>query len=47
MLISAFPDTFDPNKQQTDAMANDIKWSIDPSHSEIAFKVRHLMVAHI
>lgn len=28
-------------------MTNDTKWSIDPSHSEIAFKVRHLMVAHI
>lgn len=23
------------------------KWSIDQSHSEIAFKVRHLMIAHI
>jgi polyisoprenoid-binding protein YceI len=23
------------------------KWSIDPSHSEIAFRVRHLMIAHV
>lgn len=23
------------------------KWSIDPAHSEIAFKVRHLMIAHV
>ncbi len=28
-------------------MTNDIKWSIDQSHSEIAFKVRHLMIAHV
>jgi polyisoprenoid-binding protein YceI len=26
---------------------NDTKWSIDQSHSEIAFKVRHLMIAHV
>lgn len=25
----------------------DIKWAIDPAHSEIAFKVRHLMIAHV
>jgi polyisoprenoid-binding protein YceI len=25
----------------------DTKWSIDQSHSEIAFKVRHLMIAHV
>lgn len=25
----------------------DIKWTIDPAHSEIAFKVRHLMIAHV
>lgn len=24
-----------------------IKWSIDPSHSEISFKVRHLMISHV
>jgi polyisoprenoid-binding protein YceI len=23
------------------------RWSVDPSHSEIAFKVRHLMIAHV
>jgi polyisoprenoid-binding protein YceI len=28
-------------------MTNQIKWSIDPTHSEIAFKVRHLMIAHV
>jgi polyisoprenoid-binding protein YceI len=28
-------------------MTKENKWSIDPSHSEIAFKVRHLMIAHV
>ncbi len=28
-------------------MSNQIKWSIDQAHSEIAFKVRHLMISHI
>jgi polyisoprenoid-binding protein YceI len=28
-------------------MTNRIKWSIDQAHSEIAFKVRHLMIAHV
>jgi len=28
-------------------MKNEIKWSIDQAHSEIAFKVRHLMIAHV
>lgn len=28
-------------------MPSDIKWSIDQAHSEIAFKVRHLMIAHV
>jgi polyisoprenoid-binding protein YceI len=28
-------------------MENEIKWSIDPAHSEITFKVRHLMIAHV
>ncbi|MFI5148838.1 MAG: YceI family protein [Bacteroidia bacterium] len=27
-------------------MTNEISWSIDPSHSEIAFMVRHLMITH-
>jgi polyisoprenoid-binding protein YceI len=26
---------------------NQVKWSIDHSHSSIAFKVKHLMIAHI
>ncbi len=26
---------------------NQIKWAIDPSHSDITFKVRHLMIAHV
>ncbi len=28
-------------------MTNETKWSIDPVHSEIAFKIRHLMIAHV
>jgi len=28
-------------------MTNKTKWSIDHAHSEIAFKVRHLMIAHV
>ena len=28
-------------------MTNDTKWSIDQTHSEISFKVRHLMIAHV
>ncbi len=28
-------------------MENDIKWSIDLSHSEIEFKIRHLMISNI
>jgi len=30
-----------------DQMKNKIKWSIDPSHSEIAFKVKHLMITNV
>jgi polyisoprenoid-binding protein YceI len=28
-------------------MENETKWSVDKSHSEIAFKIRHLMIAHV
>ncbi|HWY38271.1 MAG TPA: YceI family protein [Bacteroidia bacterium] len=28
-------------------MTNEIKWLIDQAHSEIAFKARHLMIAHV
>lgn len=28
-------------------MANETKWTIDQAHSEIGFKVRHLMIAHV
>jgi polyisoprenoid-binding protein YceI len=28
-------------------METQTKWSIDPSHSEIEFKVRHLMISHV
>lgn len=28
-------------------MTNQLKWSIDPVHSEITFKVRHLMISHV
>jgi len=32
---------------KTTEVAVKTKWSIDQSHSEIAFKVRHLMIAHV
>jgi len=28
-------------------MSNQTKWSIDRAHSEISFKVRHLMISHV
>ena len=28
-------------------MINQTKWTIDPAHSDIAFKIRHLMIAHV
>jgi polyisoprenoid-binding protein YceI len=28
-------------------MKNETKWSLDPAHSEIAFKVRHLMISSV
>lgn len=28
-------------------MTNQTKWSIDQAHSDISFKVRHLMIAHV
>lgn len=28
-------------------MTNQIKWSIDQAHSDITFKIRHLMIAHV
>jgi polyisoprenoid-binding protein YceI len=28
-------------------MTNQIKWSIDRDHSDIAFKIRHLMIKHV
>jgi len=28
-------------------MEKETKWAIDPSHSEIAFKIKHLMITHI
>ena len=28
-------------------MTNETKWSLDQAHSEIAFKVKHLMIAHV
>ncbi len=31
---------------QKEALVKETKWSIDQSHSEIAFKIRHLMIAH-
>ncbi|MCX6252348.1 MAG: YceI family protein [Bacteroidetes bacterium] len=32
---------------RTDDDTTKTKWSIDQAHSEIAFKVRHLMIAHV
>jgi polyisoprenoid-binding protein YceI len=29
------------------AMTNQTKWSIDLAHSDITFKIRHLMIAHV
>jgi polyisoprenoid-binding protein YceI len=28
-------------------MANDVKWVLDPSHSELIFKVKHLMISNV
>ncbi len=28
-------------------MTNQTKWSIDKAHSEVSFKVRHLMISHV
>src|ERR1700744_5537557 len=28
-------------------MAKDTKWSIDLAHTEVSFKLRHLMIAHV
>lgn len=28
-------------------MSQEIKWSLDQAHSEISFKIRHLMIAHV
>ena len=28
-------------------MSNETKWSVDQSHSEISFKIRHMMIAHV
>jgi len=28
-------------------MTNEVIWSIDPAHSEITFKIRHLMIANV
>jgi polyisoprenoid-binding protein YceI len=28
-------------------MKNEAKWSLDPAHSEIAFKVKHLMISNV
>jgi polyisoprenoid-binding protein YceI len=32
--------------RKTDVVAQ-TKWSLDPAHSEIGFKVRHLMISHV
>ena len=28
-------------------MANQVKWAFDPTHSEITFKVKHLMITNV
>ncbi|MBK9508420.1 MAG: YceI family protein [Cytophagaceae bacterium] len=28
-------------------MTNQTKWSIDQAHSDITFRIRHLMIAHV
>lgn len=41
---------FNPNKEDAMKIAEEttkIKWSIDPAHSEIAFKVKHLMITNV
>jgi polyisoprenoid-binding protein YceI len=32
---------------ETTLVTTQTRWSIDPAHCEIAFKVRHLMIAHV
>jgi polyisoprenoid-binding protein YceI len=32
---------------ETQIVTTQTRWSIDPAHCEIAFKVRHLMIAHV
>jgi len=32
---------------ETTLVATKTKWSVDQAHTEIAFKVRHLMIAHV
>jgi polyisoprenoid-binding protein YceI len=32
---------------ETTLVTTQTKWSIDPAHCEIAFKVKHLMIAHV
>ena len=34
-------------KMKKAAAFEQTKWAIDPAHSEIGFKVRHLMIAHV
>ena len=35
------------NPKKKDNMSTKTKWVIDPSHSEIAFKVKHLMITNV
>lgn len=32
---------------KTEKVAEQIKWAIDQAHSEVGFRVRHLMIAHV
>ncbi len=35
------------HSQKIKVMKNETKWTIDPFHTEISFRVRHLMISHI
>jgi polyisoprenoid-binding protein YceI len=39
--------TTNTNKMEKALVTTKTKWSVDQAHTEIAFKVRHLMIAHV
>lgn len=36
-----------PKKQKMSQTATNAKWALDPTHSEILFKVKHLMISNV